>query len=55
MVWRNEWEVDGLARVCGKVLPKRHRVNRELSEGVDGKVVEEDGGDGGEGVGRMRV
>ena len=37
MVWRNEWEVDGLARVCAKVLVKRHRVNRELSEGVGGE------------------
>ena len=34
MVWRNEWEVDGLARVCAGVLAKRHRVNRELSEEV---------------------
>ena len=37
MVWRNEWEVDGLARVCAKVLAKRHRVNQELSEGVGGE------------------
>ena len=37
MVGRNEWEVGGLARVCAKVLVKRHRVNRELSEGVGGE------------------
>ena len=55
MVWRNEGEVDGLARVCAK----RYRVNRDLSEGVGGegeerkgRWFEEDGGDRGEGVGR---
>ena len=52
MVWRNEGEVDGLARVRAK----RWQSGIELIASYrKGKSEREGGGDSGEGVGRMGV